>query len=231
MKNAVVKENESADEMEDVFDPQYISLTMKTWGHIHRDAPDHYISPVDIDILYGDEQKKIGEAKAFEVLMEHFINDGCCSLFDVFDCYAEDIFSLYEELFVDDELLKSVADDVGIIGNIVIIKSIILLPEYRGKGLGGILALAIAERFKDQDIVALKPWPLNSSFCQRSKRKWKLPHLSEIDQKQISRKLRKSYMKAGFKPLFRGSNHLFLTHYRHPTVTQLINRLKKKNNI
>jgi hypothetical protein len=29
-------------------------------------------------------------------------------------------------------------------------------------------------------------------------------------------------MNAGFKPLFKESSHIFLTHFRHPTVTQLI---------
>ncbi len=43
----------------------------------------------------------------------------------------------------------------------MLIKSIVLKPEYRGQWLGGILALAIAERFDDRVIVTLKPWPMN----------------------------------------------------------------------
>lgn len=231
MKNAIVKEDEPADEMDDNFDPQFITFEMRTWGHIHKDAPDHYISPVDIDILYGDDQEKIGEGKAFEVRMDHLVNDGTCSLFDVFDCYADDLFSLYEELFEDDVLISSVEDEVSGLGNIIIIKSIVLRPEYRGKGLGGILALAIAEQFDDQDIVALKPWPLNPGCREKSEGKWDLPPLTKMQQKVIAKKLRQSYMSAGFRPLFRGSDHLYLSHYQHPTATQLINRLKKKNNI
>lgn len=32
---------------------------------------------------------------------------------------------------------------------------------------------------------------------------------------------------AGFKPFFKGSEHLFLTHFRHQTTTQLID-IKRK---
>jgi GNAT superfamily N-acetyltransferase len=106
--------------------------------------------------------------------------------------------------------------------NVVLIKSIILKPEYRGQGLGGILALAIAERFGEQDIVALKPWPISPDDPDNPAGVWELPRFTETAQKTIAKKLGKSYMNAGFKPLFKGSSHLFLTHFRHPTVTQLI---------
>lgn len=88
--------------------------------------------------------------------------------------------------------------------------------------MGDILALAIAERFSDRDIVTLKPWPLNPDGPENPCGVWELPRLTEAEQKSIAEKLRASYMRAGFKPLFDGSKHLFLTHYRHPTVTQLI---------
>lgn len=106
--------------------------------------------------------------------------------------------------------------------NIVLVKSIVLKPEYRGQGLGGILALAIAERFGERDIVALKPWPMNPDGPENPAGVWDLPRLTKTQQKTIARKLRKSYQNAGFKPLFKGSSHLFLTHFRHPTVTELI---------
>ena len=54
-------------------DPQYISLATKTLNSIHRDS---YVSTIDIDILYGDEREKIGEAKAFEVRMDQIVNEG-----------------------------------------------------------------------------------------------------------------------------------------------------------
>lgn len=226
---SVVSTNMPVDEIDEDFDPQFITFEMRTWGHIHRNAPDHYISNIDIDILYGDDQEKIGEGKAFEVRMDHLVNDGTCSLFDVFDCYADDLFSLYEELFEDEELKSSVDDEVSGFGNVIIIKSIVLRPEYRGKGLGGILALAVAEHFDEQDIVALKPWPLNPGYRERSGGKWGLPPLTKKQQKVIAKKLRQSYMSAGFQPLFRGSAHLFLTHYRHPSATELIDRWNEEH--
>lgn len=54
---------------------------------------------------------------------------------------------------------------------------------------------------------------------------WELPRLSPEEQKTIETKLRKSYMKADFKPLFTGSEHLFLTHLRHPSATKLIEKM------
>lgn len=72
-------------------DPQFISIETKTWANIHRSDPDHYISTVDIDILYGDELEKIGKSKAFEVRMDHIENDSQWSLFDIFDGHSSDL--------------------------------------------------------------------------------------------------------------------------------------------
>lgn len=210
-------------------DPQYISLATKTWTPIHNDAPDHYVSTFDIDILYGDELEKIGEGKAYEVRIDHIINDGEWSLYDVFEGHSTDLYELYDELFADDELMPAVEDELGDYGNIVLIKAIVLKPEFRGQGLGGILALAIAERFEDRDIVALKPWPMNPDGPENPAGIWELPRLTKTEQKSTAKKLRKNYMKAAFKPLSKGSNHLFLTHYRHPTVTQLIDKRNEED--
>lgn len=150
------------------------------------------------------------------------INDGTCSLFDIFDGHSSDLCNLYEELFDDDELIPVIEDELFDYENIVLIKSIILKPEYRGQGLGGLLALAIAERFGERDIVALKPWPMNSDGPDNPAGVWELPRLTKTAQKTIAMKLQKSYMRAGFKPLFKGSEHIFLTHFRHPVVTELI---------
>ncbi|TWJ18925.1 hypothetical protein [Geobacter argillaceus] len=198
---------------------QHISLATRTHSSIFRGS---YISAIYIDILYGDKQKKIGEGKVFEVRMDRIVNDGECSLFDVFDGHSSDLGNLYEELFADDELIPDVEDELMDYGNIVLIKSILLLPEYRGQGVGGLLALAIAERFDDRDIVALKPWPMTADDPDNVAGAWELLQLSPAEQKTIAAKLRKSYQHAGFKPLFKGSSHLFLTHFRHPTATELI---------
>jgi GNAT superfamily N-acetyltransferase len=210
-------------------DLQYISLATKTWTPIHRDAPDHYVSTIDIDILYGDELEKIGEGKAYEVRVDHIINDGEWSLYDIFEGHSTDLYELYQELFADDELIPAVEDELCDYGNVVLIKSIVLKPQYRSQGFGGILALAIAERFADRDIVALKPWPMNPDGPENPGGVWELPRLTKTEQKSIAKKLRMSYMKAAFKPLLRGSNHLFLTHYRHPTVTHLIDKWNEEH--
>jgi len=205
--------------------PHDISLATKSWNHIRRDAPNHYVSTIHIDILHGDDQEIIGKAKVYEVKMDHIINDDEWSLFDIFDGHSNDLGNLYEELFADDELIPAVEDELLGYDNIVLIKSIILKPEYRGQGLGGILALAIAEQFGEQDIVALKPCPISPDDPDNPAGVWELPRLTKTAQKTIAKKLGKSYMKAGFKPLFKGSAHLFLTHFRHPTATQLIAKI------
>jgi GNAT superfamily N-acetyltransferase len=202
--------------------PHHISLTTKSCNPICREAPNHYVSTIHIDILHGDDQEIIGEAQVYEVRMDQIINDGECSLLVIFDGHSSDLGHLYEELFADDELIPAVEDELLGYENVVLIKSIILKPEYRGQGLGGILALAIAERFGEQDIVALKPWPMNPDGPDCPAGVWDLPRLTETAQKNIAKKLVKSYMNAGFKPLFKGSTHLFLTHFRHTTVTELI---------
>lgn len=199
-------------------DPHRISLVTKTRSSIYWNS---YVSTINIDILYGDELEKIGEGKVFEVRMDRIVNDDGCSLFDVFDGHSSDLGNLYEELFADDELMPAVEDELMDYDNIVLIKSIVLKSEYRGQGLGGILALAIAERFSDRNIVALKPWPMNADDPENSTR-WELPQLTDTEQNAIAKKLRESYMSAGYKPLFKDSSHLFLTHFRHPSATELI---------
>jgi len=206
-------------------DPQFISLSTKTSSPIHRDSPTDYVSTIEIDILYGDEQEKIGEGKVYEVRMDRILNDCECSLFDVFDGHSSDLGNLYEELFSDDELIPDVEDELMDYVNIALIKSIVLMLEYRGQGLGSILALAIAERFSDRNIVALKPWPMNADDPENSAGDWELSRLTETEQNTIAKKLRKSYQNAGFKPLFKGSSHLFLTHRRHPSASQLIEKM------
>lgn len=188
-------------------EPQCISVATKTWSPIHRDS---YVSTVDIDILYGDGLKKIGEGKVYRVRTDRIINEGVCSFLVVFDGHSSDLSSLYEELFEDEELIPDVEDEL----------------KYRGQGLGGILALAIAERFDERDIVALKPWPMTADDPENVAGVWELPRLSQAEQKTIAGKLRKTYQKAGFKPLFKGSEHLFLTHLRHPKATQLIDKME-----
>ena len=212
-----------------IIEPEFISLTTKSCNPIHRDAPNHYVSTMHIDILHGDDREIIGEAKVYEVRMDQIINDDEWSLFDIFDGHSNDLGNLYEELFADDDLIPAVEDELLGYDNIVLIKSIILKPEYRGQGSGGILALAIAERFGEQDIVALKPWPISPDDPDNPAGVWELPRLSETAQKTIAKKLGKSYMNAGFKPLFKGSAHLFLTHYQHPTATQLIDSWKESH--
>jgi len=205
-------------------DPMEISLATKTCSPIHRDAPCHYVSTIHIDILYSDEQETIGQSKVFEVKMDQIVNDDTWSLFDIFDGHSTDLGNLYEELFENDELIPAVSDELIDYANVVLIKSILLMPEYRGQGLGGILALAIAERFNERDIVTLKPWPMTADDPDNVAGVWELPRLAESEQKAVAKKLRKSYCNAGFKPLFKGSHHLFLTHYRHPTATQLVDK-------
>jgi len=211
--------------------PHHISLATKTWSPIHRDSPTDYVSTIHIDILYRDEQGMIGQAKVSEVKMDQIINDDTWSLFDIFDGHSGDLSNLYEELFEDDELIPALADEVIDYANVVLIKSILLMPEYRGQGLGGILALAIAELFDERDIVALKPWPMTADDPENVAGTWELPRLSQAEQKAIAGKLRETYQKAGFKPLFKGSKHLFLTHLRHPTATQLIDKWNEKQTI
>jgi hypothetical protein len=72
--------------------------------------------------------------------------------------------------------------------------------------------------------VALKPWPMTADDPENVAGVWELPRLSQAEQMTIAGKLRKTYQKAGFKPLFKESGHLFLTHLRHPTATQLIDK-------
>lgn len=208
--------------------PHNISLATKSWNPIHRDDPNRYVSTIHTEILHGDDREIIGEAQVYEVRMDHIINDDEWSLFDIFDGHSNDLGNLYEELFADDELIPSIEDELMGYDNIVLIKSIILKPDYRGQGLGGILALAIAERFGDRDIVALKPWPISPDDPDFRVGAWELPRLTKTQQKTIANKLRKNYMNAGFKPLFRGSSHLFLTHCRHPTATQLIDERNER---
>lgn len=156
--------------------------------------------------------------------MDQVVNDDTWSLFNVFDSHSSDLGNLYAELFEDDELNPAVADELMDYGNVELIRSILLLPEYRGQGLGGVLALAIAERYDDRDIVALKPWPMTADDPENMAGAWELPRLSQTEQKTIARKLRTSYQKTGFKPIFAGSEHLFLTHRRHPSASQLIEK-------
>lgn len=200
-------------------DPQQITLDTKTRSPIYRNS---YVSTIHIDILHGEEREAIGQATVYRVRMDRIVNDGTWSLLDIFDTHSSDLGNLYEELFDGEELISAVADELMDYGNVVLIKSITLLPEYRGQGLGGLLALAIAELFDERDIVALKPWPMNPD--DPANVGWELPRLSPAEQKTIAAKLRKSYMIASFKPIFRGSEHLFLTHRRHPSATQLMEK-------
>jgi GNAT superfamily N-acetyltransferase len=203
--------------------PHHISLSTKTFSPIRRDSPTDYVATLRIDILYGEERKAIGQATVYRVRMDQIVNDDTWPLFEVFDSHSSDLGRLYEELFADDEIIPELEDELMDYGNVVLIRSILLLPEYCGQGLGGLLALAIAELFDERDIVALKPWPMNPD--DPANIGWELPRLSPAEQKTIAAKLRKSYIKAGFKPLFRGSEHLFLTHLRHSTTTQLIEKM------
>jgi len=205
--------------------PQFISLSTKFYSPIRRDSPTDYVSTIRIDILYGEEREAIGQATVYRVRMDQILNDDAWSLFDIFDSHSSDLGNLYGELFDGEELNLAVADELMDYGNVVLIKSILLLPEYRGQGLGGILALAISEQFDDRDIVALKPWPMTADDPENVAGAWELPRLSPAEQKTIAAKLRKSYIKAGFKPLFAGSEHLFLTNLRHPSVSQLIEKM------
>jgi GNAT superfamily N-acetyltransferase len=206
---------------------RHISLSSKTCTLIHRESPTDYVSTIRIDIRYGEERETIGQATVYRVRMDQILNDDAWSLFEIFDVHSSDLGRLYEELFDDDELNPTVADELMDYGNVVLIKSILLLPDCRGQGLGGLLALAIAEQFDERDIVTLKPWPMTADDLENVAGVWELPRLSPVEQKTIAAKLRKSYIKAGFKPLFAGSEHLFLTHIRHPSATKLIEKMTR----
>lgn len=203
----------------------HISLSTKSCSPIHRDPPTDYVSTIHIDILYGDEREAVGQATVYRIRIDQILNNDTWSLFDVFDGHSSDLGNLYAELFDEEELNPGVADELMDYGNVVLIKSILLLPEYGGQGVGGLLALAIAEQFDDRDIVTLKPWPMTADDPEIIAGAWELPQLSPAEQKTIAGKLRNCYRKTGFKPLFRGSEHLFLTHRRHPSASQLIEKI------
>lgn len=65
--------------------PHHISLATKSCNPIYRDSPTDYVSTIHIDILHGDDQERIGEAKVYEVRMDQIANDDEWSLFDIFD--------------------------------------------------------------------------------------------------------------------------------------------------
>jgi hypothetical protein len=109
--------------------PQFIVLATKTWSPIHRDDPSHYVSTIHINILYGDDRKTIGQAKVLEVKMDQIVNDDAWSLFDIFDGQSTDLGNLYNELFENDELISAVADELIDYANVVLIKSIFLMPN------------------------------------------------------------------------------------------------------
>lgn len=104
-------------------------------------------------------------------------------------------------------------DEVLYCDNVILIKSIVLKPEYRGQGLGGTLALVIAERFCERDIVALRPWPMNPNCHENSANILEFLQLTKPEQEIVAEKLRANYQAVGFKELFRQSKHHFLTHF------------------
>jgi hypothetical protein len=53
--------------------------------------------------------------------------------------------------------------------------------------------------------VALKLWPMTADDPENVAGVWELPRLTQAEQKTIAGKLRKTYQKAGFKPLFKGT--------------------------
>lgn len=133
-----------------LLDPHHISLSTKTCSPLRRESPTDYVSTIRIDVLYGEKREAIGHTTVYRVRMEQIINDNTWSLFDIFDSHSSDLGNIYEELFDGDEVIPALADELMDYGNIVLIKSILLLPEYRGQQLGGLLTLAIAELFDER---------------------------------------------------------------------------------
>jgi hypothetical protein len=56
--------------------------------------------------------------------------------------------------------------------------------------------------------VALKLWPMTADDPENVAGVWELPRLTQAEQKTIAGKLRKTYQKAGFKPLFKGTERV-----------------------
>ena len=130
-------------------------------------------------------ETKIGKASAVVINNTLF-----CNLEDICDGYGEEMYEMYSAIsdkrtgLVKDKIIEGAGYH-----NILYIKSIELMPQYRGQGLAGILARLIANVIGIGCIVVLMPWPVNGNDGVEQEEK---------KSAAIAIKLRRSYKKVGF---------------------------------
>jgi len=156
----------------------------------------------------------IGQVSA--ALMNYYLYEKGYSIYEGMDKYA-DTLGLGLEL-IDEDGLQS-EESINLIGevenqNILIIRELILQPEYRGKGIGKKVMKMVENSFIGKcGVIALKSFPLQ--HCKRFKEDhdetWKYQlNALETDINKAQSKLDEFYLECGYIRISYTDNSFFL---------------------
>ena len=139
-------------------------LRAESCASLYRFDPDEFVRETKVKFTIVDHpagQVEMGAAQIFLINGDLARYQYDWNLFYVFDVHSQDLCDIYEAFFTDDDEWIDEVRDCGICNyNILYIDYIYLKPEYRGYGIGRILAKGLVEEFaKWGEIVVTRPVP------------------------------------------------------------------------
>lgn len=205
-RSSLITKNNISMELE-----MYINFNYSFTSYIGEIEGSRYVQSVKIDIVNTDEggynPEVIGVAMIKVLLLEQAINDRY-SIYEIFDQesylrYIGDLIYNYDEGEFSDNIINAFSGIFNL--NICILERILILPKYRGFGIGAKLIKDIYMNFGSAcGLFVVQPFPLqleHPGALRDSALEWREKmnyELLEQDEKKAMRSIKAYYKKVGF---------------------------------
>ena len=221
-----VKKHFTQDQIKEIIDS--IRMRVQSCASLRKFEPYDFIRETKVKFITCDDlghDVEIGEASLFFVNgnLAHYTYN--CALFHVFDACSQDLCDIYQAFFKKAEWIDQVRNCEIFTYDALYLDYICLNPEYRGYGIGRILAMGLIEEFgKEGEIVIAWPIPVELQENEGIRVVEFQP-----EKKAATRKLVRMCESLGFIRLSQ-SNMLFLPRTeQYPSVAQILKKMFPAN--
>jgi GNAT superfamily N-acetyltransferase len=217
-----VRERFTPDQVRNIIES--VRMSVESLSPLCRFDPDEFVREIKVKLITGDYltgKDEIGEASLLYIngdLARYHYN---WNLFYVFDDHSQDLCDVYDAFFTDDDEWIDEVQYYEIFSyNTLYFDYLYLKPEYRGYGIGRILAMGLIEEFaKEPEIVIA--WPVPVELQEDEGRQV----VSQVKGETVHPKLVALCESLGFIRL-KETNMLFLpTTDPYPSVSDILKKM------
>ena len=219
-----IRERFTRDQIRSIIE-SIVMTTTETFAPLCRSDPDQFVRETRVKFITGrhlSDQVEIGEARMFFVkgnLARYRYN---CPLFYVLDVHSHGLSAIYQAFFKDrEEWIDEVQICEIFTHDFLCFDYIYLKPEYRGYGIGRILAMGLVEEFAKEGEIVIA-WPVPTELKEEEGAR---VVRCQSEDKTVTPKLVALCESLGFIRLD-GTNMLFLPMTeQYPSVSDILRKM------